>query len=89
MTFSRNLSGATPGVSFSANPGELSSFGLQYLITLSSSLGTVSYTSPDSVNMIASSTSGTGQVSIQMILNPSGPSESCQTFRNSGGTDGG
>jgi len=85
MTFSRNPSGPTPGVSFAVNSGETSSFGLQYSIALSGVGGSAAYSSPDIVNLITSSTSTTGQVSVQMILNPSGPSESCQTFRNSGG----
>jgi hypothetical protein len=89
MSFSRNPAGPTPGASFAANSGELSSFGLQYLITLGGVGGTAAFSSPDNVSLVASSTSGTGQVSVQMILNPSGPSESCLAFRNSGGLTNG
>jgi hypothetical protein len=89
MTFSRNLAGPTPGASFAVNSGEVSSFGLQYSIALNGIGGTVAYSLPDAVNLLTSSTSTTGQVSVQMILNPSGPSESCQAFRNSGGLTAG
>jgi hypothetical protein len=89
MTFSRNQAGPTPGASFAVNAGEVSSFGLQYTIALNGIGGAAAYSLPDAVNLLASSTSGTGQVSVQMILNPSGPSESCQAFRNSGGLTAG
>src|SRR5262245_19588875 len=89
MSFSRNQAGPTPGASFAVNRGELSSFGLQYSIALNGIGGTAAYSLPDAVNLLTSSISGTGQVSVQMILNPSGPSESCQAFRNSGGLTAG
>jgi len=47
--------------------------------------GTAAYSLPDNVNLLTSSTASTGQASVQLILNPSGPSTTCQAFRNSGG----
>ena len=89
MSFARNQAGPTPGASFAANAGELTSFGLQYSIALSAVGGSAAYSSPDNIDLVTSSTATTGQVSAQLILNPSGPSESCQAFRNSGGLTAG
>lgn len=89
MTYSKNPTGPTSGVSFFNNSPALSQFILNYTVTLSAAVpGTVAFSTPDIVAFTTSNALNTAFGQAQMILDGT-PGVSCSAIVNSGGSSQG
>jgi len=79
LIFNKLSTGPTPGASFAANAGHLSSFTFQYNVTIEAAgFGGVMYGSPFIVDLIQQSAAGNGLGTLQLIVGT--PAATCQAI---------